>query len=76
MPMDLQMALAKGRLAVPLKIFMSQLCFGLKQKNRRYRRGNCEMTLTTNAFGARVIWGLAANPPAAHNQIILVKHAA
>jgi hypothetical protein len=30
MLMDLQMALAKGRLAVPLKIFTSQLCFWLK----------------------------------------------
>jgi hypothetical protein len=38
-PMDLQMALARGSLAVPLKIFTRQLV-QVKKENRRSRRMN------------------------------------
>jgi hypothetical protein len=67
------MALAKGRLAVPLKIFTSQLRFRLKRKIAAVGEWKRGVTLTATKSGARIIWRLTANPPATHNQIILIK---
>jgi len=45
LPMDLQMARARGSFAVPLNIFTSKLYFLLKRKNRRCRRMKLQRAL-------------------------------
>jgi hypothetical protein len=63
MPMYLQMAWARGSLAVPLKTFTNYYLSVVKQENRRSGGRNCEMTLASTPGGASGNWAQIAPPP-------------